>query len=960
MLNPEKKNSKIKIGGVVYNRLLAQGYVADPITHALSKVQHITPISTPIIQNKISTKHEIILPNQVFQHIVHIADIHIPLYITQDVDDMYCQIFDKVYKFISTLTNPLVVLVGDFLHVKDNFKSRTIILAKEFIENIQKICPLVITLGNHDFSKTNKEIPDNISAIKNDDVIFLKESGTYDIGNYTFCFMSEFDDMIVKAPHEKAIALYHGDWPNDNRFEKYQCSMLGHIHEYSSPGNNAWYPGSLIQQNFGESIENHGLILWTLKNDILSHTFFPIENDYIYLKWKSGDPIPNDKKIFMRCFLEDGEEPPTVKNIINTNIERIDTLKQTIYQIPPSLMNIENDIKLIKEYSQIPNEIIELHKEIYIENEDISYKPWNILYLEFQNVFIYGNNHINTIDFQNGVYNLSSPNATGKSSIVNIILYALFDQTNNELSTRRNILNDNAKKGYINLVFKHCDGLFKIEKTFNERIKEHKIVTESNINFYKILDSNDYNNVKNMNGTNKNDTISIIKSYIGMFDMFKVTNIIAPYLDGYLLNMSFADLKIFFERLTKTEFYSQQLKIINDRIKKMQVQSTFDAGKIEQMKKISNTSDNIEEEIRLLENQGKELRSYINEIEYKNKRIIDEMIQLKSKLSQVEEVLESKEELELYSNQSIQDETQLLLKLPNIKYDHMIENDENIDKLMSELSKLNDIPDYVISNTISKIQDNISELEYKYKQLQFLSVDIIENISIDNISIENAYPILTNTSIISSKYDIDENYLNKSYESLDELEQSRILKINELEQSHILKLDELDIKKQNDINEIQSKKNNSILDHNSKKDKILYEQNGYLNIELSKIEVSKIRKMNELKSNKEKSIYDLKSKNDSNIKNLKLKLIESLDILSISDSYIIPSDINSLILKWNNIKNIPEGNYEGLIPNIKCDFIPLEVSLDNIEKAVEAFEIGEISYKHARKLLNNKEIMKVF
>jgi hypothetical protein len=38
----------------------------------------------------------------------------------------------------------------------------------------------------------------------------------------------------------------------------------------------------------------------------------------------------------------------------------------------------------------------------------------------------------------------------------------------------------------------------------------------------------------------------------------------------------------------------------------------------------------------------------------------------------------------------------------------------------------------------------------------------------------------------------------------------------------------------------------------------------------------------------------------------------------------------------------------------------LEVSLDNIEKAVEAFEIGEISYKHARKLLNNKEIMKVF
>ena len=93
------------------------------------------------------------------------------------------------------------------------------------------------------------------------------------------------------------------------------------------------------------------------------------------------------------------------------------------------------------------------------------------------------------------------------------------------------------------------------------------------------------------------------------------------------------------------------------------------------------------------------------------------MIQLKSKLSQVEEVLESKEELELYANQSIQDETQLLLKLPNIKYDHMIENDENIDNLMSELSKLNDIPDYIKKGlTFYPVNDIVEVLDITFSK----------------------------------------------------------------------------------------------------------------------------------------------------------------------------------------------------------------------------------------------------
>src|SRR5205085_3050872 len=41
------------------------------------------------------------------------------------------------------------------------------------------------------------------------------------------------------------------------------------------------YAGSLIQQNHGESIDDHGLLIWTLRTHRCR--FVPIDNDYIFL-----------------------------------------------------------------------------------------------------------------------------------------------------------------------------------------------------------------------------------------------------------------------------------------------------------------------------------------------------------------------------------------------------------------------------------------------------------------------------------------------------------------------------------------------------------------------------------------------------------------------------------------------------------------------------------------------------
>lgn len=802
-----------------------------------------------------------------FVEIVHIADIHIPLHVDQFRDEMYCKVFEKFYEYLKTLQAPLVVLVGDFLHVKDNFKSRTIILAKEFIENIQKICPLVITLGNHDFSKNNKDIPDNITAIKNDKVIFLKESGVYEIGNYTFCFMSEFDDKIIEAPHENAIALYHNEWPKDDRFKNYKCVMLGHIHEHSSPALNAWYPGSLIQQNFGESIDNHGFIVWK----DYKPTFIPIENEFIYLKWYKGDPLPQNKKIFLKCYLKKDEKPPIQDNILTTDIEYIDNLNQTIYQI--NNVSLEYDIELIKKHSTMPDEIIELHKELYMADDDLGFKPWNITYLEFQNVFIYGNNYINRINFENGVYNLSSPNATGKSSIVNIILFALFDQITN----RNNILNDNAKNGYINIMFRHIDGIFTIKKTIKNHMMRGKMSTESDVNFYKgdVL----------LNGINKLETINIIKSYIGTLDMFKITNTITPYLDGFLLNMSYSDLKTFFEKMTKTEFYSKQLKKITDEIKKLQLKTSYNNGKIDQMKEIIQEPDKLEEE-------KHKLQVYIYDIELRNKQTMDQIILLKSQLSQVEDINESKEELEQIASQSIQDEIYLYSKLPNIKYNHIIPNNESIESLnfLNEVSKL---------NQLGTVEESIL-----------------------------------------CECEVDERYLNQKYQSVESLEYMKSIELKDLKEKYDAKIISIDISVK--LKDLLIKKNQDI---NSK---------------------SIIEQLSILKENHVKDIYDIKEKY-SNKKQQKMdifnKKISKLDNLKpidnigyiIDKNYVIPHNIEFIKQQWMDL-----DDYEGLIPNIECDFIPLKTSLEALPKAYKAFEKGEISYENARKNINNPDLMNIF
>ena len=117
-------------------------------------------------------------------------------------------------------------------------------------------------------------------------------------------------------------------------------------------------------------------------------------------------------------------------------------------------------------------ELIKLHekymKNITIEDNETKYYLWNPKSLEFMNLFSYGGNNINKIEFKTGVTSITGPNGNGKSSIPHTLYFILFETLlyNPGRSPNTDILNNKQDNGYIEAVIQHGLTEYTIRKEF--------------------------------------------------------------------------------------------------------------------------------------------------------------------------------------------------------------------------------------------------------------------------------------------------------------------------------------------------------------------------------------------------------------------------------------------------------------------------------------------------------------
>ena len=574
----------------------------------------------------------------------HFSDLHIQLYKRHEE---YQEVFNNLLTYLKNekkkytipeTTNkniPIIALItGDILHSKSDLSPECVQLTYNFLKAVSNLMPLVIIPGNHDVNMNNKERLDALTPIiadlpKSNPIYYFLESGVYQLSNLFFYHASIFDNNIIppinkKQQNSTSIMLYHGrvngavlfnglELTEENNktitpsaFANYDITCLGDIHKHQFITPTIAYAGSLIQQNLGEDIKNHGLIKWDIETR--KGEFIEIQNTWSYVTlyvdnkkanhqcYKDNLHDPNcclSKNIRVRIlykntpesfisdyitllkmnhtvhefsyqndeFLENPEDlqsnnnNATAENQVtesntesNTNSQNQSQLQNnksstslstassstTIDITSPDLQN-----KYIKEYikesmkesdlnitDEDINDIMELNINQNKKLQDIS-NNYNAIYsankfsghyklkrLEFSNLFAFGLN--NVIDFTHfkGVVGIIAQNHLGKSALLDIIIYTLFDKFTRK-GTAKDIMNIRSETFNIKLDLAIGNWTYTIVKRGIRGSGKTSTVT-TKIEFYRKHDVDE--TLENLEEDNTTKTKDLIKDSFGCYE----------------------------------------------------------------------------------------------------------------------------------------------------------------------------------------------------------------------------------------------------------------------------------------------------------------------------------------------------------------------------------------------------------------------------------------------------------
>jgi DNA repair exonuclease SbcCD nuclease subunit len=249
--------------------------------------------------------------------IIHIADIHIRTYQHHEqykrqfelfLEDAKKQVVGYEYDEVR------VVIAGDIAHQKINISNEQMMLTSWFLKEIvDTIGKLVILPGNHDFLENNTQRLDSITPIvellDRKEIAYYKDKGVYEDENidwvvYSLYQHNERPDFKAGGDRFK-VGLFHGpiqgmstdlgfqfeDAYDRLNFVGLDLLLCGDIHKRQTfklaGGGLAVMVGSLVQQNFGETIKHHGYGVYDVETD--KYEFFDLPNEQPFMHFSISD-----------------------------------------------------------------------------------------------------------------------------------------------------------------------------------------------------------------------------------------------------------------------------------------------------------------------------------------------------------------------------------------------------------------------------------------------------------------------------------------------------------------------------------------------------------------------------------------------------------------------------------------------------------------------------------------------
>lgn len=248
------------------------------------------------------------------KRIIHLADIHIR---NNQYHDVYQKQFDKLYHEIQKLNflkeETRIVIVGDIFHQKINISNEQLIIVSSFLNKLSEYGKVIIIPGNHDFLENNLQRLDSITPViellNKKEIVYYKNGGVYKDENINWVVYSLYEHnqkpIFEKNEDNLYVGLFHGpiqgfstdtgylfeDAYDKINFNDCDIVLCGDIHKRAILKSNDKTPiimiGSFLQQDFGESINNHGFGVLNVENK--DYIFFDIDNDSPFYHFEIND-----------------------------------------------------------------------------------------------------------------------------------------------------------------------------------------------------------------------------------------------------------------------------------------------------------------------------------------------------------------------------------------------------------------------------------------------------------------------------------------------------------------------------------------------------------------------------------------------------------------------------------------------------------------------------------------------
>lgn len=935
--------------------------------------------------------------------IFHISDIHVYNY---QRHEEYIEVFEKLYKIIEERMTPnsIIFLGGDIVHSKTNMSPELFSVVSNLLSTLCNMLPTIVILGNHDLNLNNKTRLDALTPIINSlnlpTLHFLNETNVYQYEQIAFSLLHVKDKIenVIPAKSfdaETKILMYHGPVKNSataygyllegNYLDvldhaDYDYILLGdiHKHQYLNLERTAAYPSSLIQQNFGEDL-THGIIEWDLNKKTSEFIKIASSHGYYTFKLKNdkvAEKIPGDlpynlnvaitaencTQEFIDSFciaLEKKynvlriKKPKVTKFIIDNGKGEVSLDKENIirdFEWRHSMLEryVQNELK--QEYQA--DKFLDIHKTASLELDEPSEfigVTWKPLRFEFSNMFSYGEGNVFNLGELGGLVGLFSPNASGKSTLLDAMTYCIFDKCS-KTSSGAEVMNTSSDFFSCKLELSVAGESYFIERN-GKKGKDGKVKVI--VNFYK-------EDGTSLNGEQRYETNDSIRKYLGSYENFM------------LITM--------YDQHNKSDFIDKTQKDKKDLLYKY-----FD---IDIFEKLNDTSKEHLKQLKYeIENHQKQkYNEFVTEYE-------NSIIDIKSKLTQVEGSLDLNKKNSDTLSVQIENKRKELIPYPKQSINYATKIDEESRNEATLSSSLEDKRKSFVEAR-NALKTNLSELDDMGERVDVSSnlvevrkklSDFDRDIAVTDSEIKSSNKLIEHLQgyehdpncvycVKNNKYALDGEKAKKELpELIDKLEKLKQNKNEVAEYVEHLEIADSTYKKYRDkkaesdrlksnLDNIESQANiikekiqiskNLILEYSEK----LKEQESYKEIEQKNAEIeSEIAKLVDEKKSIDDAIYQLAytigghkstiTSNESKIKDIKLKIKKFKDDTLTYNNYFVfekatrRDGIPLFIIK--NYLPVLENVVNDALKNVAAFNVQFELS----DKTLEVF----ISYVNGPK-----------